>query len=528
MMQVRLWFLVVSLGLSSAMFAQPGSIDPTFGVGGIVTTDVSSGGDVARDGLILSDGRIIICGATNSFGSFLMIRYHNDGSVDSSFGNHGIVTTIMGGTGAEATGMVRQSDGKLVLAGSFASGGSSFSAVARYDSNGVLDGSFGTNGKAVHDIGIGGDVKDVLLQPDGKIIAAGTFRSGSTLFMGLRRYKTNGTLDSTFGFNGTVTRGPGVENRCFGIALQSDGKIVGAGITDQGAGYNFLVFRFKPSGSPDSTFGTVGRVITSVSVFPSFGADVAVLPDSQIVVAGYAGAAANLTHKYAVVRYNPLGTPDSTFGTAGIALTPEIGITTGFAFLNRMLMLNSGKILLTGQGTNLGTSDDFAVARMKANGAIDSTFGTNGIVYTNITSNGRDIPYRLLHQPDGNIIAIGQGGTGVFVGGPQVTLVRYINDELPTAVNPKATLPNEFRIEQNYPNPFNPSSKIKFRIPHSAYVTLTVYDILGRMVATLVNGEMQPGNYETVFNAGGLSSGVYLCRLTAASFVQTKKMILMR
>ncbi len=88
-------------------------------------------------------------------------------------------------------------------------------------------------------------------------------------------------------------------------------------------------------------------------------------------------------------------------------------------------------------------------------------------------------------------------------------------------------------LYQNYPNPFNPTTKIKYSIPfvetrYIPSVQIKVYDILGREVATLVNKEKQPGNYEVEFNASNLSSGVYFYKLTAGIFVETKKMILLR
>jgi len=97
-----------------------------------------------------------------------------------------------------------------------------------------------------------------------------------------------------------------------------------------------------------------------------------------------------------------------------------------------------------------------------------------------------------------------------------------------TDIEEEETIPTVFKLEQNYPNPFNPSTKIKFAVPEKSNVLLKVYDILGSEVVTLVNKEMDAGWYENDFNAAGLSSGVYLLRMEAGSFVNTKKMILLR
>ena len=89
-------------------------------------------------------------------------------------------------------------------------------------------------------------------------------------------------------------------------------------------------------------------------------------------------------------------------------------------------------------------------------------------------------------------------------------------------------IPFQFMLEQNYPNPFNPSSTIKYSIPASEFVTIKVYDVLGNEIATLVNEEKSAGNYELVFNATELSSGIYFYKLQSGSFVETKKMILIK
>jgi hypothetical protein len=101
---------------------------------------------------------------------------------------------------------------------------------------------------------------------------------------------------------------------------------------------------------------------------------------------------------------------------------------------------------------------------------------------------------------------------------------------------PSTDVPAQFSLQQNYPNPFNPTTVIRYHLPASGQaglpvarsVKLVVYDILGREVALLVNEKKASGSYEVRFDASGLASGTYLCKLTADSFVQTRKMILMR
>jgi len=101
------------------------------------------------------------------------------------------------------------------------------------------------------------------------------------------------------------------------------------------------------------------------------------------------------------------------------------------------------------------------------------------------------------------------------------SILTSVNDDL----NP---LPRKFELAQNYPNPFNPSTIIKFSIPSESYVNLKIYDMLGREVRTLLNEEKAPGTYAINFTAGNLPSGVYLYKLTAGNYTDTKKLILIK
>jgi hypothetical protein len=89
-------------------------------------------------------------------------------------------------------------------------------------------------------------------------------------------------------------------------------------------------------------------------------------------------------------------------------------------------------------------------------------------------------------------------------------------------------VPRQFTLTQNYPNPFNPATVIRFGLPQRNQVTLRVYNTLGEMAAELVNGEVEAGYHEIKFNAGNLATGVYYYRLVAGSFVETKKLLLLR
>jgi hypothetical protein len=128
---------------------------------------------------------------------------------------------------------------------------------------------------------------------------------------------------------------------------------------------------------------------------------------------------------------------------------------------------------------------------------------------------------------------VGQAVVGVTSNSSNINKVGfwYFSIDLITSVEPAQTLdnlPTAFRLEQNYPNPFNPSTTIRFAIPQRSHVTLKLYDILGRKVATLVDERLQPGEYKVVFDAGALASGVYVYRIQAGEFVRSMKLMLLK
>src|SRR5437773_237131 len=214
-LSVFLWAAVLTMPLAAC--ANPGDLDPSFGTGGKVTTPSGSNGYI--NALVLQpDGKLVAAGYTQNNGSnsdFALVRYNADGSLDGSFGTDGIVTTLIQ-NGGFFEAVVLQPDGKLVAAGV---GGGHF-ALVRYNADGSLDGTFGTGGKVITPIGSFADMAYALvLQPDGKLVAAGSTSNGSWAFA-LVRYNADGSLDGSFGTGGTVTTQIGSSNLAYALVLQ--------------------------------------------------------------------------------------------------------------------------------------------------------------------------------------------------------------------------------------------------------------------------------------------------------------------
>ena len=159
-------------------------------------------------------------------------------------------------------------------------------------------------------------------------------------------------------------------------------------------------------------------------------------------------------------------------------------------------------------------------------------FVTTALPQYQITNSAISNGGNIISNSNNNIVStVGEAFTGKSsntVNQNQMGFWYVYQQSTITDVENEETIPTVFKLEQNYPNPFNPSTKIKFAVPEKSNVLIKVYDILGSEVVTLVNQEMDAGWYENNFNAAGLSSGVYLFRMEAGSYVSTKKMILLR
>jgi uncharacterized delta-60 repeat protein len=338
-----------------------GSLDTTFDTDGKVTTAVGLSDDVAYSVVLQSDGKIVVAGwsfnGTND--DFAVVRYNTDGSLDTTFDTDGKVTTAVGLGDDAAYSVALQSDGKIVAAG-YSFNGSNFDfAVVRYNTDGSLDTTFDTDGKVTTAVGLSDDVAySVVLQSDGKIVAAGYSDNGSNYDFAVVRYNTNGSLDTTFDTDGKVTTaiGSGTE-AAYSVVLQSDGKIVAAGYSRIGSNDDFAVVRYNTDGSLDTTFDTDGKVTTAIGSGTELARSVVLQSDGKIVAAGYSDNGSN--NDFAVVRYNTDGSLDTTFDTDG-KVTTAVGLSNDVAW--SVVLQSDGKIVAAGYSDN-GSNFDFAVVR---------------------------------------------------------------------------------------------------------------------------------------------------------------------
>lgn len=411
--------LAVMLLATASAQAAPGDLDPTFGTGGLVTTDFGGRGDFGLAVALQSDGKIVTAGNSSAAGffsvAFALSRHNADGNLDPTFGSGGTVLTSFGGPLSAAFDVAIQPDGKIVAVGL---AGGDF-AVARYNANGTLDTTFGTGGLVTTDFGGFEQGNGVALQPDGKIVVIGPL--GGTL--GIARYNPDGSLDPTFGTGGKVaTDASPSYDGAFDVAI-SGAKIVVAGSTGLypfGAS-DFLLLRYNGDGSLDSSFGSGGIVTTdfggSETVF-----GVAVSGDAKITAAG--ATKGTSPGDFALARYNADGSLDAGFGSGG-------KVTTDFAsgsddLGTALVVAEDGRVTVAGGTSSAPGSSAFAVARYTSAGALDSAFGSNGkatATFGNPFNNAWDI----AAQPDGKVVVAG-GTSDLARGVTDFALARFLGD----------------------------------------------------------------------------------------------------
>lgn len=383
-----------------------GRPDPTFGSGGKVFTEFGPATNEANAVLLQPDGKLVAAGATTGTANdFALARFNATGTLDTAFGTGGKATTdFTGALQNVARGVAMQPDNRILVAGTVFFGMSSDFALVRHVATGSLDTGFGDGGRVTTRFDTASRANAVIVQPDGKIVAAGTGGPG----FAFARYLADGRLDDTFGTGGKVTFGfpiglIGGTAVAFALALQTDGKIVAAG----GCGQNPVLARLNPDGTLDTTFGTGGKVgdcntSTNLAVQET---RLALQADGKIITAvGYGSTGRNLELR----RYNADGTPDTGFGTAGL-IAPNVRSDQGVGGVGLRLQPD-GKILVAGTEVLANIAPNtpglaLAVVRYNADGSLDAGFGASGKAV--IDRGQRDVATDVILQTDDAIVIVG-------------------------------------------------------------------------------------------------------------------------
>jgi uncharacterized delta-60 repeat protein len=399
--------------------------DPTFGSGGTVISSNPNNYEQADAVVAQPDGKIVIGGNITPGYDYLVARYNADGTPDTSFGSGGYTVTAISGAGAygaEAVALQPQAGGtsKILAAGfstvttvgrnhKITSSISGF-AVTRYNANGTLDTTFGSNGE-VFTSGQGSYVGGMVVDGSGRIVVA----EGGTLV----RYTPNGALDTSFGSGGMLVTSIPIGSS-HSIALQPDGKIVLAGTqTDPVSGSNeYVVARFNANGTADSTFGN-GGVVTTRAGGGNVG--VTIQGDGKIVVCGNDAGPPSLHY---LLRYNADGSLDATFGTGGIVSFPNPA--GGASRVGEVVVQADGKIIVGTYVTDAvpNSAQFFGAFRVKSDGSVDTGYGNGGWALVEMSPGAQE--HAMALEPDGRLVLAGYTQPNNPNPPVEVALVRFL------------------------------------------------------------------------------------------------------
>ena len=370
--------------------------------------------------VIQGDGKILVAGtAEYSNEDFALVRYNSDGSADTTFGIAGKVTTPIKGRSDFGRSVAVQGDGKIVVAGDTYVGyvdgwDSDYDfAVVRYNANGSLDASFGLGeGKVSLDCGFYNRAHSVAITTDGKILVAGADISCFLLYC----LNADGSYDKTFDAYGSVRAefGDYHNTSCANaMVIQRDGKILMAGQIQINGQQRMALARLLRTGATDPFFGGTGMITFNVGVYDNGANAVIEQSDGKLLVGGYSDSGSG--QNFTLLRLNSFGMLDVTFGTGGVVVTDLGG---SYEACTSLAVQTDGKIVAAGYTEGTNGMLKFALARYTDRGELDTGFGNQGKVTTAYTGQGKSVAL----QADGKILV---------AGGSDFLVARYIGPATP-------------------------------------------------------------------------------------------------
>ncbi|MCL7765366.1 T9SS type A sorting domain-containing protein [Polaribacter sp. Z014] len=514
-MKIKL-LLILQLIILNSVHSQNGNLDLSFGTNGIAITDVSNNSldDTSASVIVKDNGSILQTGsAKNTMGNkdFSLVQYDSNGLLDTAFGTNGITILDINGSDEIANSSVLQSDGKIITVG-YTSNTTTDIIVARFNSNGTLDTSYAINGIFTYNSGGDDYAKRVTILPDNKILIGCEISSD----YGVIKISETGIIETSFGTNGIVTTDLGLGDNLSGLQLQSDGKILIVGTSGKmGAGdgdvYDKALIRYNSDGSLDTSFNATGIIFTSFENGKNDGGySINIQSDGKIIVNGSSEDIQGFD-KIALARYNINGSIDATFGTNGTTFTNYSDYDLSFT----SLIQNDGKIIIGGYFINITTLQrDFILSRYNTNGVLDNTFGANGITTTDLNNSSRDFGYSLAFQTNNKILLAGytkeNGGTYDFA------IARY-------TIEGNLGIDDFVNNSKNYlvyPNPATESISIINKGLKNDKVDIEIYSITGKKLKSITNYNLDK-NISLQF----LQKGVYLIKILNDRTSETLKII---
>jgi hypothetical protein len=441
-------------------------------------------------------GRFTSAGGVSANG---VARFNTQTNTWSSLGT-GSSNGVSGGINFPAVRALAVVGNEVFVGGEFTSaGGVSANYVARFNTQTNTWSSLGTGSSN----GVN-NVVYALAVVGNEVVVGGWFTSaGGVSANYVARFNTQTNTWSSLGTGSSN----GVNNVVYALAVVGNEVVVGGQFTSAGGVSANRVARFNTQTNTWSTLGTgssngVNNVVNALAVV-----------GNEVVVGGQFTSAGGVSANN-VARFN---TQTNTWSTLGTGSSNGVSGGSSFAAVNALAVVGN-EVFVGGYFTSAGGVSANYVARFNTQTNTWSSLGTG-------SSNGVNYWVYVLAVV-GDEVFVGGGFT--LAGGIASTFIARWNSGTSRVEQLSPTAPKTFLLEQNYPNPFNPSTTIRYQLPVASEVKLEVYDVLGKKIATLVNERQSAGAYQVVWNASGLSSGTYFYRLQAGTFVETKKMIMVK
>lgn len=515
---IKLRLLQLAFFASTAAFAQlPLRPDSTFNTDGIYQQDFGFQDNLTAVTVQPQDNKIIAVGTainpTTFGGKLLVMRLLPDGSPDLTFNTTGsVVIETYNESYAYAVQVLL--NGKILVAGTVANEQFQFSACAMlFNSDGTLATEFGNNGIFLSASAPGDEFAySMAIQADGKIVLAGS--AGDDQFRAMPaiwRLNADGSPDLSFGNNGaTLMTVENSDNDFSSVLVESSGAIVASGHYDQGLtsggqqNFDFLTARFLANGTPDVNFGGDGYVETPISFEYSeeaFGMVIA--EDGNIVVSGYT-LATDLSYDFALMKFRTDGTLDAAFGNNGIVVH-----NFGSGDVIYDMILQNGKFLCAGASGSGFDNLDFTMIRFNPNGTVDTDFGDNGTLRTDIAG-GFDEANGIVIQQDGRIVLAGKGNNGVQ---NDAIVVRYTDQ-----INDVGVEQLDNSSIQLFPNPAMRGTSLTVLGLQTPVDAVQLLDLQGRKVDGIQLSQVSNGiGFEIPSN---VSQGLYILQIVSKSKIQ--------
>lgn len=445
--------LGLSIGVGNAFAQVPGEIDTDWGMSGWISTDhVTNTGEIFHDMITLeNDGFLMIGQTTGPNSDMLLAKYNSDGTLNTSFGNNGVskIDLSLGGNDLAFSAEILF-DGKILLIGSTTTQNGLDMALIRLEENGGFDNSFGVNGVVLYSAGNNtwSFANKIKVLPDNSIMVGAYILANGDYNVSLLKFTQGGGLDLSYGVNGIFTYdAQSTDDELTGMEVTDAGEVYTTWIADDGVNIGAILMKLDNTGTLDASFGSSGSdgITGYLIAANNFFTDLKIDANGNIVVVGYEGSGDDIDGL--IIRYNSGGLIDQSFGTNG-KITMDIGAANGILF-NNLEIIQGGKMLASGNATGQ-TLDQVYGFIFDETGTTDCAFSSCGGMYLDYTFAPVDYKGDLLTLLSDGSILLGGHATSQDFTGEQMYVVKVFNTNQVAGLNENNFDKKDILI---YPNP---------------------------------------------------------------------------